>query len=101
MKEEKILEKIRNFLEEKERLDYKDCYFICLRLQDEYKDLVFSDEDQSEDDDDLFESEDDEESSEEGEEENDEDQSDEEEKIVPKKTLIKKPKILMKGDSLE
>lgn len=109
MESEKIIEKLRRYLEEKEGLDYTSCYFITKELTEEYWDDIKNEGEE----DDIPEEEDDEFSDfEDDKNEKDEDDSfeDDSEEVVdvpkkipelkpvkPKKqdnnTLIKKPKI--------
>ena len=50
MNEEKILEKVKSFLENKAALDNAACYFITKKLNEEYWDLVQAEESEEEDD---------------------------------------------------
>jgi len=101
MESDKIIEKLRRYLEEKEGLDYTSCYFIIKQLEEEYwEDIKNEGDDTTEDSEEDFSDfdEESEESEEEPEKLNFEEETKEkktENKITKKdnSAIIKKPKI--------
>lgn len=91
LNEEEIMDKIRQFLEEKQNLSHESCYFITKKLNESYwEDLKGESEDEM--DDDLDEELDDD-LDEEPEEELDEELQEKEEIKPKKKEILKKPRI--------
>lgn len=89
---EEIMEKVKNFLEQKEGLDSPSCYCICKTLMEDYW-IEWREEDSPQKDDDDFSD------FEGGEEQNDSEDDDEVDDFLddkPKKTITKKQSVSVK-----
>ncbi len=85
MEDDEIIEKLRKFLEDKQRLDVQSCYFISKKLNEEYWDEITQGTSETEED-----------AAEEDAAEEDDDGDFDDEKPKKSAEVIKRPKIRIK-----